>query len=143
MTTTLTTPTGITSNVNTIDYQEQIYYVLSQMLQNGTGVNKVEITNSGKITTSSGTVELNASYYHDIVIILVNGTTTDTNVYVSITTEQVQSPGVYKLNSSIVKLRLRGVQATRVSTDSSLGSATLYVYYIGYNKPIQPMLKMD
>lgn len=98
---------------------------------------KLQLLDS-KIITSAGVengIILNASYYYDIVFELLNGTTTDTIVYINAPTSQNQQVAKIRLNSTNTRVRLQGVSFSQIYTDSSIGSSSIYVYYVGYNWP--------
>jgi hypothetical protein len=121
------------SDQDVINKLDQLWTIHEQEVS---GRNTVQVIGSKKITSATGVIQLNPTYWHDIVIRLVSGSSTDTNVYVNgIASVQVQGPLTLYLNSSQTRSRIRGVQATSISTDSTIGSATIYCTYVGMSLP--------
>jgi hypothetical protein len=120
-------------------FQELLAQMCTMQTVQNSGSGKITYTASGP----SGIVSLNPNYYTDLVITLVGGTSTDTNVFLQLKTEQsAQMPAKYLMNSSMSKIRIEGVQANQVSTDTTLTTGqSLYVYFIGYSNPTKPKIK--
>ena len=123
---------------STEDELEQIRLLLAAQLAANSSKGRVEVTGCQKIVSASTpvVVQLNSSYYHNILIKLSSATSTDTNVYIAVRTLQTQNLATYYLNTTTTKLLLKGVKASSISTDSTLTSGqALYVYFIGYDTP--------
>lgn len=91
--------------------------------------------NSVVLTSSITSLTLNASYYYDVAFNLIGGTSTNSNVYISYVSDMTPNPAVLYLNSTSDKYRLRGVKVNSITVDSTIGSASLIVAYLGYSNP--------
>lgn len=114
--------------------------ILNDILEEVREINRVKTPkpnafNSVVLNSSSTSLILNASYYYDIALNLISGTSTNSNVYITYVSDMTPSPATLYLNSTSDKYRLRGVKVNSITVDSTIGSASLIVAYLGYSTP--------
>ena len=118
---------------------KQIRLLLANKLARDAARGKIEVVGTGKISTATDVITLNASYYHNIVIRISNPEIGDTNVFLNTTTLQTQMPTLFVMNAATSRIRIKGIQATSIFVDSSFPKgAEILVYFIGYDAIQKP-----
>lgn len=94
----------------------------------------VQLLGSTILNSTTPSFKMNANYYYSVKIWL-NGTPSgNVNVYINPVTSQNSTNTVMYLNTTQTELKIKNIKLNEIYTDSTLGSSSVYVYYVAYEK---------
>lgn len=92
----------------------------------------IQLLGSATISSDYKSFMLNPNYYYSIKFWLNGSPTSNVNIYLDPVTLQNSTNTVIPFNTTQTEINIKNVKLNKIYTDSSIGSSSVYVYFIAY-----------